>query len=194
MLVNAADELVRMDVSFKMTHGLNGVYPQPVVNFKADGQNIYAIIDTGTPYFFLVWKQWYEGSHQSCNELIFGCYECVSPCKQGPTKIFTFVGDREVWLFPHTGKLDLKGKVSASLDFGLVSGYNRNPGMIWASLCLKQSHPDSPYKSIVEQLFTKKIIASNSFSIYFTGGDNPSGQLILGGDDPSKHAGPLSYV
>ncbi|KAF4649303.1 hypothetical protein FOL47_002205, partial [Perkinsus chesapeaki] len=194
VLISIADKLVRMDLSFKMTR-VNKVYPLPVANFKADGQNIYALVDTGATYLFFVWKYWFEDNLENCNELIFGCYECAPPCKQGPTKTFTFGDGAKVWLFPHTGKLDFNGGVSAPLDFGLVSGFNRDSATIWASLGLRPSHPGSaPYKSIVEQLFAKKIIASNSFSIYFTGGDNPSGQLILGGDDPSKHAGPLSYV
>ncbi|KAF4652010.1 hypothetical protein FOL47_011305 [Perkinsus chesapeaki] len=194
VLANIADKLVRMDVSFKMT-GVNKGFPQPVVNFKADGQITYALVDTGAPYVFLVWKQWYENSHEDCKEFLFGCYECIPPCKQGPTKTYTFADHSAVSLFLHTGKLDFNGEVSTPLDFGLVAGFNRDPATIWASLGLGPSDPSTaPYKSIVELLFTKKIITGNSFSIYFTGGDDPSGQLILGGDDPSKHAGPLSYV
>ncbi|KAF4655378.1 hypothetical protein FOL47_009467 [Perkinsus chesapeaki] len=179
VLASIADKLVRMDVSFKMT-GVNTVYPQPVVNFKADGQ---------------IWKQWYENSHEDCKEFLFGCYECNPPCKQGPTKTVDFVGGARIQLFPHTGKLDFNDGVSTSLDFGLVAAFNRELTSIWASLGLAPSDTETaPYRSVPEQLLLKKVITESSYAIYFNAGANPSGELILGGDDPSKRAGALNYL
>ncbi|KAF4658786.1 hypothetical protein FOL47_007826 [Perkinsus chesapeaki] len=192
--VDIADKLVRMDMSFKMTRA-SEAYPDPMVNFKADGQSIYALVDTGIDATFFVWRKWYENNHQDCAQLIFGCYECIPPCKEGPTKKIVFADGHEVDIFKHTGKLDLNGGVSTSLDFGLVAAYDHDAATIWASLGLAASDPLTALcKSVIEQLYDKKIITGTSFSIYFTAGDNPSGELILGGDDPSKHAGPLSYV
>ncbi|KAF4708701.1 hypothetical protein FOZ62_023528, partial [Perkinsus olseni] len=174
---------------------VNDIYPLPLAHFKADGQDIYALVDTGATYLFVVWKHWYEEEFGVCANLVFGCYECVPPCTQGPTKAFTFGDGSKVWLFPHSGKLEFDSAIIPSANFGMVAGFNRDSERIWASLGLRASTPATqPYTSIVEQLVSKKVISSNSFSLYFKGGEDSTGELILGGEDPGKYVAPLKYV
>ncbi|KAF4649524.1 hypothetical protein FOL47_002012 [Perkinsus chesapeaki] len=83
-----------------------------------------------------------------------------------------------------------QGGLSTQVDIGLVAGFNQAPEEIWASLGLRASTKNL---SIAQQLAAKKIIKDESFSIYFNGERFASGEIILGGEDPSKQEGPLKF-
>ncbi|KAF4651225.1 hypothetical protein FOL47_000531, partial [Perkinsus chesapeaki] len=189
--VAEGDKLARMDLSIRRTYTFD-IYPNPVVQLTVDGQVLFSLVDTGASLLSLVWTEWFGRSRGVCQNLFFGCYQCVSPCKQGRTTTFSFVEGSDVSVFPHSGVFDLSDGTSARLDFGLVAGFNRNPPRIWSSFGLAPSE-DQEYRSIVQQLSDKNIINDNSFSIYLNPGDGNSGEVILGGEDPTKRAGPLKF-
>ncbi|KAF4651224.1 hypothetical protein FOL47_000530 [Perkinsus chesapeaki] len=191
LAVAKGDKLVRMDLTIRRTHS-SQTCSDLVVKLTIDGQVLFSVVDTGASLLSLVWKQWFEMSRGVCEDLFFGCYQCVSPCKQGQITNFAFDDDSVVSVFPHSGVFDLSDGTSARLDFGLVAGFNRNISLVWSSFGLAISE-DENYKSIVQQLSDKDIIDDNSFSIYLNTADSNSGEVILGGEDPTKRAGPLKF-
>mmetsp|Transcript_15865 Transcript_15865/g.13294 ORF Transcript_15865/g.13294 Transcript_15865/m.13294 type:complete len:85 (-) Transcript_15865:7-261(-) len=82
---------------------------------KADGQEVSCLVDSGSSVLFVVWKKWFEAVGQKCDDLIFGCYECVPPCQLGRKKHFCFEDDTCVSVFPHSGKFDLHSDLSTEV-------------------------------------------------------------------------------
>ncbi|KAF4672552.1 hypothetical protein FOL47_000387 [Perkinsus chesapeaki] len=186
-------QLIKVSISSALTD-LHDVYPLPLAKLKVDGQDVRLLVDTGTPVLSLVWKDWFEDPHQKCVDIIFGCFECEPSCQGGPTKDFWFEDHACVSVFLHSGTFDFgRAQSAGEIDFGLVARFNGNPWNIWASLGLKPAADAEPkaYQSLVQQLATKNVIEYESFTVYFNEEDFASGEIILGGEDPSKRAGPL---
>ncbi|KAF4685851.1 hypothetical protein FOZ62_000950, partial [Perkinsus olseni] len=119
-------------------------------------------------------------------ELLFKSYKCQPPqCTPGAltdVKIFdkvevgVFYSRGEIFCAPPDGEVFANG-----IFFGLV---NESKGAPFASLGL--APPDSSPD--------KRLINSSVFSVYLSAGEDPKGELILGGEDRSKYEGPLEYM
>ncbi|KAF4676936.1 hypothetical protein FOL47_004177, partial [Perkinsus chesapeaki] len=126
--------------------------------------------------------------------------------KAGPTTTFEFADRSKVTTFIHTLTLNFGTKTADGLHVGLVSRFEpstsphgRPPTIPWASLGLRKTSVEAPeYKCILEQLLAQpppqRLIESYSFSIYTKPGMHPTGEVILGGQDPTKYDGLLDYV
>ncbi|KAF4690012.1 hypothetical protein FOZ60_000765 [Perkinsus olseni] len=171
---------------------------QLLASLKVDGQDVTVLVDTASPFTFFVEKQWYERTHAGgCAELKYKCYDCPSSsCSKGPTKTYEFFDGLQVTVFQHSGTAGFGTASADGIDFGLVVGCNRRP---FAALGLSppsdKSRPNVPF---IYQLLAKpksqRLIERSVFSVYLNAGKDPSGELILGGEDKSKYTGPLRYV
>ncbi|KAF4757289.1 hypothetical protein FOZ63_009327, partial [Perkinsus olseni] len=188
----SSDKLVRLGISRMYVESPPG-WRKLVAKLEVDNEKVYALVDTGSPLLFFLWRHSYG---PSCQNLLYGCYECSpKPCQAGPTKTFSFHDDTDVTVFRHHGTLSLGSSSVRDIDFGLVT---RSTGVPWASLGLGvQTGKYHPYTSLINQMLAKpksqRLIESTSFSLYLTP-DGTSGELLLGGQDPSKYDGPLEYI
>ncbi|KAF4691253.1 hypothetical protein FOZ63_000815 [Perkinsus olseni] len=194
---SCGEKLVRMTISPQKTT-VSATSAELMADLKVDGQDITVLVDTGSPYTFFVEKQWYERTHPGgCAELKFKCYDCdPSSCHEGPTKTHEFFGGSQVTVFQHSGTVDFGTASADGIDFGLVVGCNESP---FAALGLSPpSAKSKPYVPLIYQLLAKpksqRLIEKSVFSVYLNAGKDPSGELILGGEDKSKYTGPLRYV
>ncbi|KAF4665291.1 hypothetical protein FOL47_004664 [Perkinsus chesapeaki] len=193
---------VRMDMFFGRDDS-GDIWLRPLVKLKVDRQNLNALVDTNSPFTFFIWKKWYEDVLQKdCGSTVYGCYECdPPPCESGPTTTFEFLDRMRVTTFLHTVSVSSGVKTATGINVGLISNVTQGDrvGNAWASLGLEGSVEDAPeYESIMEQLLAQprpqRLIESNSFSIYTKPGKYPTGEVILGGQDPTKYDGLLGYV
>ncbi|KAF4652427.1 hypothetical protein FOL46_009735, partial [Perkinsus olseni] len=127
-----------------------------VTPLKVDTQDLYAVIDTGSPYTQLIWKKWYESSpERRCDELFYKCYGC------NPSPIADFY---------------FYGVTVEDIVFGVVMDASDGP---WAALGLGPQATSPPFPRFVDQLVDAELMMR---------------ELIIGGDDPSKHGDPLRYI
>ncbi|KAF4708278.1 hypothetical protein FOZ63_000924, partial [Perkinsus olseni] len=159
---------------------------QLVAHLKVDDHEVFPLVDTQSPNTFFIWEKWLEDEFPGrCAELLFKCYECnPGPCTGGPLTDVETLDKVEVGIFKHSGRVYFKpgGDVFADgIEFGLVA-----------------EAEGPPYASLVQQLIQQpepqRLIESEAFSVYLTAGENPSGELILGGKDQGKYIGPLQNV
>ncbi|KAF4667631.1 hypothetical protein FOZ61_008020 [Perkinsus olseni] len=169
-------KLVRLGISRLYVESPPG-WRKLVAKLEVDNEEVYALVDTGSPLLFFLWRH------------------SPKPCQAGPTKTFSFHDDTDVTVFRHHGTLSLGILSVRDIDFGLVT---RSTGVPWASLGLGvQTGKYHPYTSLINQMLAKpksqRLIESTSFSLYLTP-DGMRGELLLGGQDPSKYDGPLQYI
>ncbi|KAF4707509.1 hypothetical protein FOZ63_014745 [Perkinsus olseni] len=197
LIGSCGEKLVRMKISPQKTKA-SATLTQVMADLKVDGQDITVLVDTGSPYTFFVEKQWYERTHPGgCAELKYKCYDCPSSsCHKGPTKTYEFFDGSEVTVLQHSGTIDFGTASAGGIDFGLVVGCNESP---WGALGLSPSSAKSkPNVPLIYQLLAKpksqRLIEKSVFSVYLKAGKDPSGELILGGEDKGKYTGLLKYV
>ncbi|KAF4667616.1 hypothetical protein FOL47_003455 [Perkinsus chesapeaki] len=186
----ALAELVKLDI-YRELMGEKKDLSVALAKVKIDDEELHLLVDTGSQYTFGVWKTWYEEKVPGgCDKLIYKCYECKPPpCTKGPTKTIEFADGTEADIFQQSGSLDLNQLGSKLISFGLVSRYT-SPYSIHAGLGLGPATASiKPYTPILKQL--EGVLPSTAFSLYLRPGDKPSGQLILGGQDPSLYQGPI---
>ncbi|KAF4737930.1 hypothetical protein FOZ62_000661 [Perkinsus olseni] len=165
---------------------------------KVDNQDIHAVVDTGNPYTFLVWKHWYEKEYPGgCDKLAFKCYECTpAPCQPGSNKTLNFYDGENMTIFKHSGVVDFGTATENDISFGLIAGGEGRP---FASLGLAPPYARmKPYAPLMQQLMDRskstRLVKKSSFSLYLVAGENPTGELILGGKDKRKYVPPLVFV
>ncbi|KAF4690666.1 hypothetical protein FOZ60_017034 [Perkinsus olseni] len=149
-LVGAA--VIKVDISRE----LEGLSYALVAKLKVDGQDVSATI-------------------------LYKCYECTpEPCVKGRTYELSFTEGSEVTLFDHTGKFAFDvGEVS--IDSGLIADYKSESPKSepHAGLCLRSSgNSHGGYKTLVEQLVSKKVIDTDAFSLYLTTAEHAPGKLV----------------
>ncbi|KAF4705010.1 hypothetical protein FOZ63_031790 [Perkinsus olseni] len=166
-----------------------------VAPMKADGQSLSLLVDTGSSEVFFVEKKYLERAFSpgACEDFLFGCYECpAGPCR-GEVSRIEHCDDTCAYTVQHRGTVEFGGRVTPDVDFGLVVGYTPNDSTPHASLGLAPRDDGGP-TPLIDQLIDKGVINRPDFSIYFKP-DNPNeGELILGGEDPSKYRGPMMIV
>ncbi|KAF4652515.1 hypothetical protein FOZ61_009625 [Perkinsus olseni] len=164
---------------------------------KADGQDLNLLVDTGTHELFFISKGWLEESEGpgACEALIFSCYECTTDLCDAEVTNITFCDDSCASIVPLIGNLTIGEQEAPGVKFGLVGGHS---GSLWphASLGLapQPEEDEDDYIPLLDQLVMKRIIESTDFSIVFNPGNLSEGELILGGLDPSRYRGPMSFV
>ncbi|KAF4674114.1 hypothetical protein FOL47_009650 [Perkinsus chesapeaki] len=190
--------MVKLPISREVQSDADKTYVL-VAKLKVDGQEVSALVDTGSSYTFLIWKYWYEVTERKrCDEMVYRCYECnPGPCEVGPTTEVPFEDGAAVTMFERPGQLQLADASSTSFTFGLTSAYKYTPGYSTThaglGLGLKRK-PRSSFDTFVDQLSSQKLIGSRDFSMYLTAGDHHTGQLILGGEDPRLYETPMSFL
>ncbi|KAF4700040.1 hypothetical protein FOZ62_032250 [Perkinsus olseni] len=167
-------------------------------HLKVHGQDVYALVDSGSPYTFFVSKYWYEGTRSGdCEEIVSKCYECrAEACQEGPVRSIRYSDKTTVTMFERSGKIDFGKATASGMKIYLMTDCNRLP---FASLGLAPPHTScGSYAPTILQLLdrpkSRRLIKRNAFSVYLSGGDHPAGELILGGQDKSKYRSPLEYV
>ncbi|KAF4730796.1 hypothetical protein FOZ62_023480 [Perkinsus olseni] len=180
----------------KVTSHVNSV--QLLAYLKVDNQDIHAVVDTGNPYIFLVWKHWYEKEYPGgCDKLAFKCYECSpAPCQPGPNKTLNFYDGENMTIFKHSEVVDFGTVTENDISFGLIAGAEGRP---FASLGLAPPYARmKPYAPLMQQLMDRskstRLVKKSSFSLYLVAGENPTGELILGGKDKRNYVPPLVFV
>ncbi|KAF4727452.1 hypothetical protein FOZ62_031038, partial [Perkinsus olseni] len=101
-----------------------------------------------------------------------------------------------VTLFDHTGKFAFD-VAEVSIDFALIADYkSESPkNEPHAGLGLRSSgNSHGGYKTLIEQLVSKKVIDTDAFSLYLTTDEHAAGKLILGGDDPDSYKKPMRFA
>ncbi|KAF4716869.1 hypothetical protein FOZ63_012837 [Perkinsus olseni] len=101
-----------------------------------------------------------------------------------------------VTMFEHSGEINFGRATASGIKFYLMTDCNRVP---FASLGLSPPDPIyGTYLPTIQQLLgrpkSQRLIKRSAFSVYLRGGDRPTGELILGGQDGSKYRGALEYV
>ncbi|KAF4677503.1 hypothetical protein FOZ60_017307 [Perkinsus olseni] len=192
LVTSCCGEVIRMKISTQQTKPW-APWKRIVTPLKVDTQDLHVVIDTGSPYTQLVWKKWYESSpDRKCDGFFYKCYDCnPSPVELKAAKKITFVDKTSLTIFPYAGDFYFYGVTAEDIDFGVVMDASHGP---WAALGLGPQDTSPPFPRFVDQLVDAELIDSPVFAVYLSSGSSPSGELIIGGDDPSKYDGPLGYI
>ncbi|EER11641.1 Renin-2 precursor, putative [Perkinsus marinus ATCC 50983] len=192
-------ETLKLDVKYEEMPMGFGLFHTLV---DAYGQELHAHVDTGSGFFFLIWKNWLErASGRPCSEWAMGCYKCSKPCSVGKvTRTITFDDKYTVDIFQHKAKLTV-GQVSPILTFGLI--FDQNPPVSQVvptnSMGLGYDEGAVNFPSLMTQLLSSKTVTTGIFALYLYPPADPSkqtvdGGLLLGGGDPALYQGGLKYV
>ncbi|KAF4668521.1 hypothetical protein FOL47_002983 [Perkinsus chesapeaki] len=185
--------LLKVDVS-RSPLCLEDSCGQIYAKFGADGNEINAFVDAESPMLFFVSKDAFEELVPGgCNDLVFGCYGCnPAPCNTGPTGTLYFADGFHVIIAQHSGDITFPQFSVSDVTFGLSVGGVPGP---WASIGIGRPSEDiAPYTTLAQQLLAKNLIDNTVTSLYLTLASNPTGELIFGGEDPSKYDGPLQFI
>ncbi|KAF4717675.1 hypothetical protein FOZ63_001111 [Perkinsus olseni] len=149
-----------------------------LVPIEADRQGLNLLVDTGTHELFFISKEWLEETEGlgACEASIFGCYQCTTDLCDAEVSEIEFCDGDCVSVVPLTGNLTIGGQEVPEVKFGLPE------------------EDEDDYIPLLDQLVMKRIIESTDFSIVFNPGNLSEGELILGGLDPSRYRGPMSFV
>ncbi|KAF4683384.1 hypothetical protein FOZ60_009223 [Perkinsus olseni] len=168
-----------------------------LVPIEADRQGLNLLVDTGTHELFFISKEWLEESEGlgACEASVYGCYQCTTALCDAEVSEIEFCDGDCVSIVPLTGNLTIGGQEVPGVKFGLVGGHSGSLGP-HASLGLapQPEEDEDDYIPLLDQLVMKRIIESTDFSIVFNPGNLSEGELILGGLDPSRYRGPMSFV
>ncbi|EER13514.1 Renin precursor, putative [Perkinsus marinus ATCC 50983] len=167
-----------------------------------NGQDLHALVDTGSGLFFLTWKDWFEkATGHLCSAAPMGCYECSKPCSVGKvTRTADFEDEYTMKIFQHKSKLTI-GQVSQILTFGLI--FDQKPPVSEAPpinlMGLGYDDGDVNFPSLMTQLRSSKAIKTDIIALYLYPPTDPTGAstdggLLLGGGDPALYEGALKYV
>ncbi|KAF4693667.1 hypothetical protein FOZ60_010340 [Perkinsus olseni] len=163
---------------------------------KADGQSLSLLVDTGSPKFFIIEQHFGRTrSFEVCE--IFGCYECSTDLCEGKVAEVSYADETYARIVQHRGTLELGDRFIPGAEFGLVVEFKPETSIVHASLGLGLYPYGAEMNNtpIMEQLTGRGLIGRDDFSIYFKPesrqGGVEEGELILGGEDPSKYSGPM---
>ncbi|KAF4651639.1 hypothetical protein FOL47_000263 [Perkinsus chesapeaki] len=166
-----------------------------------DKQEENVFVDTGSSYFSLILKSYYESmvGKGSCEELFFKCYECPQPCEPTEPTYIKFGGGYMFEIFKHEGSITIGTATVDGISFGLIFGSDPPPPAV-SPVQLLGLGPDvdQRYPSLMKQLLAhpSKPIKENTFALYLkpVSSDTSEGELILGGGDDSLYQKPLLFV
>ncbi|EER06346.1 aspartyl protease, putative [Perkinsus marinus ATCC 50983] len=171
-----------------------------IADITVDAMSFRQLVDTGSPVTFFIWRKWYESVKPGgCETIPSKCYACLPECTPGPTEVFSFQDGTEVTLFKHSGAFSFGGKVVRNIDFGLMANFNFEYTFPPSLIGLGYPHKEpAPYEPLIKQLLDKpkaqRLIGKNMFSVYLDSAAKPTGELLLGGQDPTKYVGPMVFV
>ncbi|KAF4658641.1 hypothetical protein FOZ61_005480 [Perkinsus olseni] len=164
------------------------------------GQRTTALVDTGSDFFFFVWKDWYEAAtKRSCSTIAAGCFKCEGPCApKQPIKQGEYEDGVKIKVFQHKEKIKVGQTYVNDLVFGLI--FDQAPPPTQESpisiLGLAPDEGDPNFPSLMKQLRAKGFIGSSIFALYLFPSSLPllDGGLLLGGGDPSLHMNPMHFT
>ncbi|KAF4658292.1 hypothetical protein FOL47_008098 [Perkinsus chesapeaki] len=188
--------LTRSFITDKTPRGF-GLYTAMI----ADGQEMKALVDTGSSYLLWVWKTQYEkvAGRGACDKLFFKCYECLWPCKPSELTVVEFGGTTYFEIFKHSGTVSLGRAIFNDVDFGLITGFSPSQNSPYALLGMGPD-VDENYPSLLKQLMQRLPLPLKEevFALYLKPGrpgtTEGKGELILGGGDRSLYKQPLQFV
>ncbi|EER19201.1 vacuolar protease A precursor, putative [Perkinsus marinus ATCC 50983] len=185
-------KVIRLKISVQQTKR-SAPWRFIVAPLKVDTQDLYAIVDTGSPYTQLIWKTWYERLPGGrCDELFYKCYDCKPKSYElNAAKKISFIDKSSLTIFPFSGHFHFNDATVEDIDFGVVKGASHSA---WAAVGLGPQDTNPPFPRFVDQLLSSEIVDSPVFAVYLSSGNSPSGELIIGGEDASKYDGPLEYI
>ncbi|KAF4652827.1 hypothetical protein FOL47_010843 [Perkinsus chesapeaki] len=171
--------------------------------FKMPTGDIWAMIDTGSPSTYFLWKDWYEEElvPGACRKPGVGCYTCPTPCPPlNPFWITYHDGDR-VRVFLYNGTVPLSSTNVRNLQFGLTCGQQPPPTVRQAEsiLGLGPRPATAGGIPILQQLVSRspKVIGAKVFALYLKRKPwaiDHFGELLLGGGDRRMYKDDLRYV
>ncbi|KAF4717259.1 hypothetical protein FOZ63_019647 [Perkinsus olseni] len=131
----------------------------------------------------------------ACEASVYGCYQCTTDLCDAEVSEIEFCDGDCVSIVPLTGNLTIGGQEVPEIKFGLVQEYSGSMAP-HASLGLapQPEEDEDDYIPLLDQLVMKRVINSTDFSIVFNPGNLSEGELILGGLDPGRYRGPMSFV
>ncbi|KAF4693666.1 hypothetical protein FOZ60_010339 [Perkinsus olseni] len=185
---------MRLPIFLRAYEGEGHLETLIIAPIKADGQSLNLLVDTGCSEFFVIERGFLTRTRSSnaCEQSIFGCYECASGhCETDAGEVRYGDGGHARYV-QHRGTLELGGQVVPDCEFGLLVDYTPVSHTPHASLGLG-SYPYEANTPIMKQLTDRGLVRRNDFSIYFKPDSKQEGveegELILGGEDPSKYRG-----
>ncbi|KAF4746274.1 hypothetical protein FOZ63_026971 [Perkinsus olseni] len=191
----AASGTMRLPIFLRAYEGEGHLETLVIAPIKADGQSLNLLVDTGCSEFFVIERGFLTRTRSSnaCEQSIFGCYECASGhCETNVAEVRYDDGGHARHV-QHRGTLELGGQVVPDGEFGLLVDYTPVSHTPHASLGLGL-HLHSSNIRVMKQLTDRGLIERDDFSIYFKPDNRQEGveegELILGGEDPSKYRGP----
>ncbi|KAF4729627.1 hypothetical protein FOZ63_002847 [Perkinsus olseni] len=193
-----ADKLVSLAISQDRARPGLLTSERLFARLNVDNEDVKVVIDTRSPCTILIWKMWYETKMKGdCDKLIFKCYECnPASCKEGPVWTVPAFDGKPMFVFEHSGTFAFGNLTAAGIEFALTESCRCRPQ---ASLGLSPPLMHlAPFRPLVYQLLaqprSERLIESSAFSLHLKAGENPTGELILGGEDQSKFKGGLKFV
>ncbi|EER13393.1 Acid protease precursor, putative [Perkinsus marinus ATCC 50983] len=162
---------------------------------KVDGQCLSPLVDTGSSKLFFVEKEYLEStmSPKSCNDFVFGCYECDAHISDAEVSEIEHCDNTCAHVVRYRGVLEMGGQLVHDVEFGLLVNYEPKGYMPHASLGLAPQF-DAGSITLLGQLMDKGAIDNRAFSIYFKPDNYSEGELIIGGEDSSKYKEPVIAV
>ncbi|KAF4669316.1 hypothetical protein FOL47_002620 [Perkinsus chesapeaki] len=173
----------------------------------ADGQQQTAVVDTGGPKSFFVWKSWYEHllGPGSCKQLLWGCYDRKLPFpKPANLEYIDFNDDSSVGIFPYSANVRFGNFAKANTKIGLVSASDPSPLQRPPHASFGLGPPrEGPtrFPTFMQQLMSDpaRPISGNIFALYLNQSKSAvpagyTGYLLLGKGDPTVYQKPLKYI
>ncbi|KAF4666268.1 hypothetical protein FOL47_004170 [Perkinsus chesapeaki] len=184
-----------------IAHGLISGYGYSIYGRLSPGESdLWAVIDTGSPYTSVMSKEWYEKAlgPGSCERSSFGCYHCPEPCQRSPTISITYRDKTVSSVFLHRDTVKLGKTVIPDLEFGVQFDQKPPPQEKTPANIVGLSLGGSRgYDPLLNQLVQKSLIHSQTFAVYILPDVKKgwrSGKLLIGGGNPSLYKHPLRYV
>ncbi|KAF4650496.1 hypothetical protein FOL47_001106 [Perkinsus chesapeaki] len=163
--------------------------------------DLWALIDTGSPSTYFLWKDWFEEEYgeEACTFPGIGCYTCPTPCQPHNPFWITYLKGPSVRVFLYRGTVPLSSVNVSDLQFGLACG-QQPPEELCQSVLGLRFHPEVFGRiPILQQLVSRspKVIGAKVFALYLS--QTPQeyahyGELLLGGGDRRLYKRDLRYV
>ncbi|KAF4664282.1 hypothetical protein FOL47_005213 [Perkinsus chesapeaki] len=193
--MGVSEKVVKLQIS-KRTYVWFGTHDSAfLVPLVVDGQHIKLFMDTGTHESFLLSNATLFNG-EPYYPFIYDCYRWKPTTGAHESTDLMFGDGSRTSIVHHRSSIEIDGEEITDVDLGIAVNYTAHGNPAHASLGLgpRPEDDDEDFTPLLDQLVNKGVISRRQFSIHFNPSNIDQGELILGGEDPSKYKGPAGTV